>query len=136
MLTPQPLKKGDKVAVICLSSGVIGEPYCAHEKELGEKKLREMGLEPVFTRHALRGADFILSHPETRAADLKEAFLDDSVKGIITSIGGIETFRTFPYLMEDEEFINGLFRYHQQPPHVPQAGLADLLRTGFHVRYR
>ena len=108
MLTPQPLKKGDKVAVICLSSGVIGEPYCAHEKELGEKKLREMGLEPVFTRHALRGADFILSHPEARAADLKEAFLDDSVKGIITSIGGIETFRTFPYLMEDEEFINAV----------------------------
>ena len=108
MLTPQPLKKGDKVAVICLSSGVIGEPYCAHEKELGEKKLREMGLEPVFTRHALRGADFILSHPEARAADLKEAFLDDSVKGIITSIGGIETFRTFPYLMEDEEFISAV----------------------------
>ncbi len=32
MIYPQPLKKGDKVAVICLSSGIIGEPYCAHEK--------------------------------------------------------------------------------------------------------
>lgn len=108
MIYPQPLKKGDKVAVICLSSGVIGEPYCAHEKELGVKKLFEMGLEPVFTEHALMGKDFILRHPEARAADLKAAFLDDSVKGIITSIGGIETFRTFPYLMEDKEFINAV----------------------------
>ncbi|WP_024860140.1 S66 family peptidase [Ruminococcus flavefaciens] len=108
MIYPQPLKKGDKVAVICLSSGIIGEPYCAHEKELGLKKLREFGLEPVFTEHALMGTDYIMSHPEARAADLKSAFLDDSVKGIITSIGGIETFRTFPYLMEDEEFINAV----------------------------
>ena len=56
MICPAPLKKGDKVAVICLSSGIVGEPYCAHEKELGLKKLREFGLEPVFTEHALRGA--------------------------------------------------------------------------------
>ncbi|WP_367271297.1 S66 peptidase family protein [Ruminococcus sp.] len=103
-----PLKKGDKVAVISLSSGIIGESYCAHEKELGEKKLREFGLEPVFTEHALMGNDYIMRHPEARAADLKSAFLDDSVKGIITAIGGIETFRTFPYLMEDKEFINAV----------------------------
>jgi len=108
MIYPEPLKKGDKIAVISLSSGIIGEPYCAHEKELGEKKLREFGLEPVFTEHALMGKDYILCHPEARAADLKAAFLDDSVKGIITAIGGIETFRTFPYLMEDEEFINAV----------------------------
>lgn len=104
MVRPEPLRRGDKVAVICLSSGILGEPYCAHEKELGIKMLREFGMEPVFTRHSLMGADYILNHPEARAADLKEAFLDSSIKGIIAAIGGIETFRTFPYLMEDEEF--------------------------------
>lgn len=104
MVSPSPLKRGDKVAVICLSSGVIGEAYCEHEKELGIRRLRRFELEPVFTEHALMGKDYILAHPEARAADLKAAFLDDSVKGIITSIGGIETFRTFPYLMEDETF--------------------------------
>ena len=108
MICPEPLKKGDKVAVICLSSGILGEPYCSHEKELGLKMLREFGLEPVFTEHALMGQDFIMSHPEARAADLKAAFLDSSVKGIICAIGGIETFRTFPYLMEDGEFINAV----------------------------
>ena len=104
MIKPKPLQKGDKVAVISLSSGILGEPCCAHEKELGIKALRRYGLEPVFTEHALMGNDYIMSHPETRAADLKAAFLDGSVKGIICAIGGIETFRTFPYLMEDEEF--------------------------------
>ena len=108
MIYPQPLKKGDKVAVTCLSSGSIGEPYCAHEKEHGVKMLRRFGLEPVFTEHALMGKDYILCHPEARAADLKAAFLDDSVKGIICAIGGIETFRTFPFLMKDEEFINAV----------------------------
>jgi muramoyltetrapeptide carboxypeptidase LdcA involved in peptidoglycan recycling len=108
MLIPKPLKKGDKIAVISLSSGLLGESFCAHQKELGIKKLREFGLEPVFTKHALMGMDYIISHPEARAADLKEAFLDDSISGIITAIGGIETFRTFPLLMEDEEFINAV----------------------------
>ena len=108
MIYPKPLEKGGKVAVICLSSGILGEPYCAHEKELGIKKLRESGLEPVFTEHALMGRDFIAAHPEARAADLKAAFLDDSVNGIICAIGGIETFRTFPYLMEDGEFIGAV----------------------------
>ena len=105
---PEPLKTGDKVAIISLSSGIIGEPYCAHERELGLRRLRHFGLEPVFTEHALMGRDYIMAHPEARAADLKAAFLDDTVKGIITSIGGFETFRTFPYLMEDEEFINAV----------------------------
>ena len=108
MLYPKPLKKGDKVAVISLSSGILGESYCTHERDLGIKKLREFGLEPVFTKHALKGNDYILSHPEARAEDLKEAFLDSSVSGIICAIGGIETFRTFPYLMEDKEFISAV----------------------------
>ena len=108
MIYPEPLQKGDKVAVICLSSGIIGEPYCAHEKELGLKMLRQFGLDPVFTEHALMGRDYILCHPEARAADLKAAFLDDSVKGIICAIGGIETFRTFPFLLNDTEFIDAV----------------------------
>ncbi|EWM54449.1 S66 family peptidase [Ruminococcus flavefaciens] len=129
MIFPKPLKKGDKVAVICLSSGIIGEPYCVHEKELGEKKLRELELEPVFTKHALMGSDYIMSHPEARAADLKEAFLDDSVKGIICAIGGIETFRTFPYLMEDEEFRNAV---KQHPKFF--LGFSDTTNNHFMLR--
>lgn len=108
MISPEPLKKGDKVAVISLSSGMLGDKGCAHEIRLGVNTLRNFGLEPVFTRHALKGSSFISKHPELRAADLKEAFLDDSIKGIITAIGGIDTFRTIPYLMEDKEFTDAV----------------------------
>ena len=128
-LRPEPLKKDDKVAIICLSSGVIGEPYCAHEKELGLRRLRSFGLEPVFTKHALMGKDYIMAHPEARAADLKAAFLDDSVKGIITSIGGFETFRTFPYLMEDEDFIRAV----RQHPKL-FLGFSDTTNNHFMLR--
>lgn len=108
MICPEPLKKGDRVAVISLSNGILGEPWCAHEKELAERRLRAFGLEPVYTEHALAGSAVLWDHPELRAADLKAAFLDDSIRGIITAIGGIDTFRTFPYLMEDAEFIRAV----------------------------
>ena len=129
MIYPQPLKKGDKVAVISLSSGLLGESFCAHQKELGTKKLREFGLEPVFTEHALMGIEYLLAHPEARAADLKAAFLDDSVKGIITAIGGIETFRTFPYLMEDREFMDAV---RQHPKFF--LGFSDTTNNHFMLR--
>ncbi len=111
MLIPEPLRKGDKVAIISLSNGILGEPYCAHTKETGLERLRRFGLEPVFTENALKGSEYLLAHPEARAADLRAAFLDDSIKGIITAIGGIETFRTFPYLMEDVEFKEAVRRH-------------------------
>ena len=108
MLEPRPLKKGDRIAVISLSSGILGEPYCTHEKALGVKRLEAFGLEPVFTAHALSGSKCLWEHPEYRAADLKAAFLDDSISGIICAIGGIDTFRTLPYLMEDADFIEAV----------------------------
>ena len=108
MTEPKPLQKGNRVAVVSLSSGILGEPGCAHEKALGERMLRDFGLEPVYTENSLRGYAYLFLHPEARAADLKAAFLDDSISGIICAIGGIDTFRTFPYLMEDAEFIRAV----------------------------
>ena len=84
MLIPEPLKKGDKVAIISLSNGIVGEPYCSHTRETGLARLCRFGLEPVFTENALRGTEYILANPQARAADLKAAFFDDSIKVIIT----------------------------------------------------
>ncbi|NLT09415.1 MAG: LD-carboxypeptidase [Ruminococcus sp.] len=111
MLMPEPLRKGDKVAILSLSNGILGEPYCAHTRETGIERLHRFGLETVFTENALKGSEYILVHPEARAADLKAAFMDDSVRAIITAIGGIDTFRTIPYLMEDEEFIEAVRKH-------------------------
>ena len=104
-MKPQCLQKGDKIAIVSLSRGLLGEPFIAHELELGLKRLEELGLVPVIMPNALKGMEYIENHPEDRASDLKEAFKDDSIKGIITAIGGDDTFKTVPYLMEDEEFI-------------------------------
>lgn len=106
------LRKGDKVAIVSLSSGMLGEEFCSHNIEIGAKRLKEYGLEPVFMPNALKGIEYLKSHPEARAKDLKDAFLDDSVAGIICAIGGDDTYRLLPYLLEDEEFIDAV---HKSP---------------------
>ena len=45
MIKPQRLKKGDKVAIVSLSSGILGEAFAKHELDLGVKRLKEFGLE-------------------------------------------------------------------------------------------
>lgn len=105
---PKALKPGDKVAVVSLSSGILGEAYCTHEIELGIKRLQEFGLTPVFMSNALKGREYLNNHPEDRAKDLKEAFLDPDIKGIICAIGGDDTYRLLPYLMEDSEFMDAV----------------------------
>lgn len=102
------LRKGDKVAIVSLSSGILGEEFCSHNIEIGVKRLKGYGLEPVFMPNALKGAMYLKTHPEGRAQDLKDAFLDDSIAGIICAIGGDDTYRLLPYLMEDAEFIRAV----------------------------
>ena len=48
MIKPNMLKHGDKVAIVSLSSGMLGEEFCSHNVEIGVKRLKEFGLEPVF----------------------------------------------------------------------------------------
>lgn len=105
------LKKGDKVAIVSLSSGILGEEFCSHNIEIGVRRLKEYGLEPVFMPNALKGIKFLKEHPEARAEDLKCAFLDDSISGIICAIGGDDTYRLLPYLMEDAEFIEAVKKH-------------------------
>ncbi|RAL56996.1 carboxypeptidase [SR1 bacterium human oral taxon HOT-345] len=101
---PSALKQGDKVAIVSLSRGLLGEQFCAHQLELGKKRIEEMGLEVVFMPNALNGIADLEEHPEKRASDLKLAFKDTTISGIICAIGGIDGFKIFPYLMEDSDF--------------------------------
>lgn len=104
----QRLKPGDKVAIVSLSSGVLGEEFVRHELDLGIKRLKEFGLMPVFMDNALKGLDFISSHPEKRADDLKQAFADPEIKGIISAIGGNDSYKIIPYLANDKEFLKSV----------------------------
>lgn len=105
MLKPNKLKKGDRVAIVSLSSGILGEEFASHQINLGIKRLNELGLTPVFMNNALKGVDFIKNNPKARAQDLKDSFLDNDIKAIICAIGGDDTYKTIPYLLDDFEFL-------------------------------
>ena len=111
MIKPKKLNKGDKVAIISLSRGLLGMTFAKHELDLGIKRLKELGLESVVMPNSLKDMEYLFNHPEDRASDLKKAFLDDSIKAIICSIGGDDTYKTIPYLMEDKEFIEAVVRH-------------------------
>ena len=101
-MLPERLKKGDKVAVVSLSSGILGEENLIHKYYIAKERLeKEFGLEVVCMPHTLMGVDFIYNHPELRARDLMEAFSDSSIKGIICAIGGDDTIRLLPYIDYD-----------------------------------
>lgn len=104
MRKPYALQSGDKVAIVSLSNGMLGEERCRHQLALGAMRLRRFGLEPVFMPNALRGVAFLREHPRARAEDLKLAFQTEEIRGVICAIGGDDTYRLLPYLMEDEAF--------------------------------
>lgn len=99
MIKPERLKKGDKVAIVSLSSGMLGEKEYFHKYELGKKRLEEkFGLQVVTMPNALKGIKYLYEHPEKRAEDLMNAFRDKTIKAIICAIGGDDTIRLLPYI--------------------------------------
>ncbi|MBR6271003.1 MAG: LD-carboxypeptidase [Lachnospiraceae bacterium] len=94
------------IEIVSLSSGIIGEPFAAHELKIGVERLQAMGLKVKFSKHALKGIDFIKGHPEERAADLIEAYVDPEVDMILCAIGGDDTYCLLPYLFEDDRLKN------------------------------
>ncbi|MGZ3145426.1 S66 family peptidase [Lentzea chajnantorensis] len=92
MITPPKPVPGDRVAVVSPSAGLPGLfplPY-----ELGLRRLRELGLEPVeYPATRKMGAS-----PRERAADLHAAFADPDVKAVIASIGGDSQIEVLPHL--------------------------------------
>ena len=107
-MKPKCLKPGDKVAIVSLSSGVMGEPFVKHEIDIAEKRLKDYGLVPVYMKYSMKGVKYLAKHPKQRAKDLKQAFADPTIKGIICAIGGNETYKLTPYLMKDKKFVKDI----------------------------
>ncbi len=99
MIKPKRLKKGDKIAIVSLSSGMLGDKEFIHKYYIAKERLEnDFGLEVVCMPNALKGSKFIYEHPEARAKDLMDAFSDESIKAIICSIGGDDSVRMLPYI--------------------------------------
>ncbi|GAA0054154.1 LD-carboxypeptidase [Streptococcus canis] len=92
-----------KVGIVSLSSGILGEDMVKHELDLGIKRLKALGLDPVFLPNALKGLEYLKSHPEARAADLMEAFADPTIDMVLCAIGGDDTHRLLPFPFSDKQ---------------------------------
>ena len=114
------LRSGDKVTIISLSSGLLGEKSIEKQREIGIKNIKNIGLVPIFTNNALKGIRFIKMHPELRAEDLKNAFYDKTIKMILSAIGGFDSYKILPCLFRDKKFI----KYAKKHPKI-FAGYSD-----------
>ena len=88
------------VAIVSLSSGILGEAAVKHELDIGLKRLGDYGLSVRLMPHALAGLKALREHPEWRAADLLAAFRDPEVDMILCAIGGDDTYRLLPWLFD------------------------------------
>ena len=98
------------VAIVSLSSGIIGEPTVRFEVEIGLRRLKEYGLSVTFMPHAQKGLEYVKAHPEKRAEDLLRAFRDPAIDMILCAIGGDDTYRLLPYLFEHGELAQAAAR--------------------------
>ncbi|GAU78495.1 S66 peptidase family protein [Fusibacter sp. 3D3] len=99
MIKPARLKKGDKIAIVSLSWGGLGDEAFIHKYPIAKQRLEnDFGLQVVTMPHALKGSGFVATHPELRAKDLMDAFEDTSISAIFCAIGGDDTIRTLPFI--------------------------------------
>lgn len=99
MIKPQMLKKGDKIAIVSLSWGGLGDEDLIHKYFIAKERLEnDFVLEVVAMPYALKGSEFVYNHPELRAKDLMDAFKDETIKGIFCAIGGDDSIRLLPYI--------------------------------------
>lgn len=99
MIKPKRLSKGDKIAVVSLSWGGLGDDSFIHKYNIAKERLeKDFGLTVICMPHALQGSEFVADHPELRAKDLMDAFSDNSISAIFCAIGGDDTIRILPYI--------------------------------------
>ncbi|MBU5593512.1 LD-carboxypeptidase [Clostridium sp. MSJ-4] len=108
MIKPKALKEGDRIAVLSPSNGL---PFLFPGiYEMGIKNLEEvLGFEVVEMPTARMSPEELYKNPKLRAEDLNRAFSDDSINGIITSIGGYESVRILKYLDKESILKNPKF---------------------------
>ncbi|AEH37846.1 S66 family peptidase [Halopiger xanaduensis] len=99
-VTPPPLERGSKIAVVAPSSNPTDE--FPHVYDLGLERLREVfDLEPVEYPTVSMAPDALADDPEARARDLIDAFADPDIDGVIALIGGNDQIRVLEHLEPD-----------------------------------
>ena len=89
MIIPRKLRKGDRVAIVSLSSGMLGEDFCSHNIEIAVNRLKEYFLEPIFMPNSLKGIEFLNLKYVEPLGYLEFNYLVKNAKAVITDSGGI-----------------------------------------------
>ncbi|MBN1045961.1 MULTISPECIES: LD-carboxypeptidase [unclassified Clostridium] len=83
MRRPKPLKKGDKIALVGLSS-----PTTEERLELSIKAMHDFGFEVVVGESCKSHYGYLAGSDEIRADDMNKMFCDKSISGIFAIRGG------------------------------------------------
>lgn len=100
LLKPYRLKPGSKIAIISPSSGL---PHIYPEiYALGLKNLKNaLDIDVIEMPSARMDPNNLSKNPRLRAEDINMCFSDETIDGIITSIGGHESLSILPFLDPD-----------------------------------
>lgn len=96
MKFPNKLNKGDTIRIVAPARSLA--ILSKETKEYANKRFEELGLKLTFGKHVEENDDFSSSSIQSRIEDLHDAFLDKSVKGIITVIGGFNCNQLLRYI--------------------------------------
>ena len=96
-MRPKRLRFGDRVAAVSLSWG--GPGAYPERYRIGKRQFEEQfGVAVVEMPHTTADPEWLAQHPQARAEDLMSAFSDESIDGIVSTIGGDDSIRLIPYL--------------------------------------
>lgn len=99
----EKVMKVNKIGIVSLSSGILGEDFVKHEVNIGLNRLKKYGIEVVFLNNSKRGIDYLKANPKSRADDFLDVFKDNTIDMILCAIGGDDTYRLLPYLFDNDE---------------------------------
>ncbi len=95
-MLPNKLKKGDKIVVIAPSRSL--KIVSDNVRKVAIKTLEQIGISIQYASFVDESDEFGSSSIEMRVKNLHDAFLDSSVNGIITSIGGFNSNQLLDYI--------------------------------------
>lgn len=82
------LQKGDRIAIVSLSWGGLGDEKLIHKYYIAKERLeKDFGLKVISMPNALKGSQFVYEYPEVRAKDLMDASKYETIKGFFCAIG-------------------------------------------------
>ena len=97
MVKPRALQSGDRVALVAPAS-----PFDVQEFHDGVRELQTLGFEPIYDESVFARTGFLAGTPALRAAALRAAWRDRSIKAVVGVRGGYGSAQLLPLLDADE----------------------------------